>query len=442
MNSYESDGARQLQPGNFTPGAERPFEELSYLTTEVLETFLSAERIAGLIEPTPTEPSSRLSELTSSSVYLKREDMQLVHSFKIRGAANKMLQLSQDEQTRGAITASAGNHAQGVALAAQRLGIGATVNNATTTPEVKVNAVRSFNAEVILVGDNYTHAQDYLSDLLRTDKRTLIHPFEDMDVIRGQGTIGIEILNQCPDVTHVFIPGGGGGLAAGVSKILKALKPDVKVIVVEPEESNCIQLSFVRGKATALPHPPAIFADGVAVQKPGELTMRDILQYVDEVITVNDDEISTAIVNFWQDNGVTPEGAGALSEAGMVKYAAENNQSGNVYVGIVSGTNISPDKFRKALERAELARGKQALFSVRLAEKAGSLRKFCTDVVNGHNITELHYRHSYSQQAHAFIGFSMNGRQDKITFIEKLSSAVYQFHDLTEDDFAKDYLRY
>jgi threonine dehydratase len=416
--------------------------ESAHLILGVIETAKAAERISEYIEKTPLVESGRLSLLTGNEVRLKREDQQGVRSFKIRGALNKLLQLTEEERSAGVITASAGNHAQGVASGAKQLGLNATIVMPRTTPRIKIQSVESFGAEIILVGDNYTEAQEHMTSIMENDPKTFIHPFDDVDVIHGQGTIGLEILEQNPDVTHIFIPGGGGGLAAGVSKVVKALNPNVKIIVVEPDDSNCIQLSFRAGKIVSLPKAPSIVAEGVAVRRPGDLTMREIFEYVDDVITVSNDDISVAITNMWQETGTAPEGAGALAEAGMIKYAIDNEDQGQHYVGVVSGANISAEKFRKALERAELASGREVHFSVQLSERPGSLRQFCREVVNGHSISEFHYRRSESREARTYVGISMTDAQDKKEFVNKMEMNGYSFDDLSDDNFAKDYLRY
>ncbi|HVA11289.1 MAG TPA: threonine ammonia-lyase, biosynthetic [Candidatus Dormibacteraeota bacterium] len=416
--------------------------EYAHLLHGVLEISRAAERIQPYIKETPLQPSPRLSSITGNNVYFKREDHQAIHSFKIRGALNKLLQLTDEERAKGVMAASAGNHAQGVAKGAKLLGIEARVVMPETTPDVKVEAVKSLGAEVVPFGDNFGDAYEHAMRLLEDTEQTFIHPFDDMDVIHGQGTIGLEVLKQNPDVDIVFIPGGGGGLAAGMAKAIKALKPSTKVVVVEPEGSNAIQRAVQAGKPVKMPEPPDIFADGVAVSQVGELTFTEIRRYVDDIITVGEDEICVAISDFWQETGDTLEGAGALAEAGLKKYVQEMGIKDQNLVAVTSGSNISAPKLRKALERAEIVAAREAFFSVRLPEEAGSLRQFCKSIVDGHNITEFHYRRSNAVDAHILIAFAMKDDHDKENFLSKMHMQGYDSDDFTDDDFVKDHLRH
>lgn len=398
-------------------------------------------RVYDVAIESPLEHAVKLSAQLGCEVYLKREDLQPVHSFKLRGAYNKIAQLSAAERKKGVIAASAGNHAQGVALAAQKLGISALIVMPRTTPSIKVDAVQSYGAEVELAGDNYSEAADYAKQRTKETGRTYVHPFDDPLVIAGQGTVGREILDQLSSVTHIFVPVGGGGLAAGIAQYVKALRPDIKIIGVEPEDSNVLQASLQAGERVVLPHV-GIFADGVAVKQMGEHTFALCRQFVDDSITVTTDEICAAIKSVFEATRGIVEPAGALGTAGIIKYAAAKKLKNAHAVAICSGANITFERLQFVAERTLLGSGKEALFAVTLPEKSGALHAFCKDIVNGHNITQFAYRLQHRDRAHIFVGISMNDLSEKKAFTRKMKAKEYQYADLSEDDIAKEHIRH
>lgn len=390
---------------------------------------------------TPLHFAHKLSRELHNNIYLKREDLQPVHSFKIRGAYNKIMRLSEQERRSGIIAASAGNHAQGVALSAKKLGITATIVMPKTTPPIKINAVKNYGAEVVLAGDNYSEAYEKCLQLIDKTGKTLVHPFDDPDVIAGQGTIGREILEQLPITDYIFVPIGGGGLIAGIAQYAKNLYPNIRIIGVEPEDSNAMQLSLKADKRITLDHV-GVFADGVAVKQVGALTFEICKRYVDEVITVNNDQICAAIKNIFEETRSIVEPAGALSVAGAQLYLTEHNIKDKNIVTISSGANITFEKLQFVAERTLLGSGKEALFAVAMPEKPGALQTFCDRVVNGHNITGFSYRLHSRGEAHVFVGISMSDASDKQRFITKLQDNTFDFTDLSTDDLAKEHVRH
>jgi threonine dehydratase len=395
-------------------------------------------RVYDVAKETPLQRAAKLSNQTGAEIYLKREDLQPVHSFKLRGAYNKISQLSPAEREKGVITASAGNHAQGVALAAKKLGLSAQIVMPTTTPPIKVEAVKSYGAEVVLLGDNYSDAYEHSLELARKSGRVFVHPFDDPDVITGQGTIAREILEQLPDTTHIFVPVGGGGLIAGIAQFVKGIRPDIKVIGVEPEDSNAMQASLKAGKRVTLDHV-GIFADGVAVKQVGKLTFEIAQKCVDEVITVNTDQICAAIKSLFEDTRSIVEPAGALATAGIQQYDLPKDAKA---VAICSGANVTFERLQQIAERTLIGSGREALFAVQMPEKPGALRSFVTDVVNGHSITEFNYRLNKRQAAHVLVGISVANNQDKLDFMKKASNLGYEHIDLSGDDIAKEHVRH
>jgi len=398
-------------------------------------------RVYDVAIESPLDKAAKLSKQLGCDVYLKREDLQPVHSFKLRGAYNKIAQLTDEERKKGVLAASAGNHAQGVALAAQKLGISALIVMPRTTPDIKVEAVKSYGAEVELFGDNYSEAAEYAKRRVEETGRTYIHPFDDPLVIAGQGTIGREILEQLPGVTHIFVPVGGGGLIAGIAQFIKALRPEVKIIGVEPEDSNVLQASLAAGKRVVLPHV-GIFADGVAVKQMGEHTFKLCREFVDDTITVNTDEICAAIKSIFEATRGIVEPAGALGVAGITKYAAAGKLKGAKAVAVCSGANITFERLQFVAERTLLGSGKEALFAITLPERPGALHAFCRDIVNGHNITQFAYRLQHRDKAHIFVGISMNDAAEKTAFMRKMQEQGYQHTDLSDDDVAKEHVRH
>lgn len=387
---------------------------------------------------TPLAKAAKLSTIANCNAYLKREDLQPVHSFKLRGAYNKISQLSKGEQARGVIAASAGNHAQGVALAAKKLDLSALIVMPRTTPQIKIDAVKSYGAGVELAGDSYSDAADYCKRRVTETGRTYIHPFDDPLVIAGQGTIGMEILEQLPTVTHIFVPVGGGGLLAGIATYIKALRPDVKVIGVEPEDSNAMQASVEQQTRVVLPHV-GIFADGVAVKQVGELTFAATRQKVDELITVSTDQTCAAIKNIFEDTRSIMEPAGALAAAGIAAYKLPKDAHA---VAICSGANLTFERLQQIAERTLIGSGKEAMFAVTMPEQPGTLQTFCTEVVNGHNISEFNYRLHQRNAAHVFVGVNVSGEADKQKFMSKMDKHGYSYIDLSNDDLMKEHIRH
>lgn len=387
---------------------------------------------------TPLTKAAKLSAITHCDVYLKREDLQPVHSFKLRGAYNKIAQLSKAEQAKGVIAASAGNHAQGVALAAKMLGLSALIVMPRTTPQIKVDAVKSYGADVELAGDSYSDAADYCKHRVTETGRTYIHPFDDPLVIAGQGTIAMEVLEQHPDVTHIFVPVGGGGLLAGIATYVKALRPDVQVIGVEPEDSNAMQASVEQQARVILPHV-GIFADGVAVKQVGKLTYEVALHKVDDFITVTTDQTCAAIKNIFEDTRSIMEPAGALAAAGIASYGLPSDAHA---VAICSGANLTFERLQQIAERTLIGSGKEAMFAVTMPEQPGALQTFCADVVNGHNISEFNYRLNHRNAAHVFVGVNITGDTDKTKFMSKMDKYGYEYIDLSNDDLMKEHIRH
>lgn len=409
------------------------------MNKELQQTLLA--RVYEVAEETPLQYAHKLSQKLNNNVYLKREDLQPVHSFKLRGAYNKIAQLSTVDRTKGVIAVSAGNHAQGVALAAQKLGISALIVMPRTTPPIKVEAARSYGAEIVLSGDSLAAAFQECTKLVKKTSRIFIHPFDDPLVIAGQGTIGREILEQRPDVTHIFIPVGGGGLIAGISQYVKQLKPGVKIIGVEPQDSNAMQASLKAGKRITL-HHAGTFVDAVAVKQVGKYTFKRAQKYVDEVITVTTDQICAAIKNVFEETRSIVEPAGALGVAGLEAYARRQPLNNKQLVAISSGANMTFERLQFVAERTLLGSGQEALFSVRLSERPGALLHFCEKVVNGHSITEFNYRLQRRTEAHILVGINVSGQEDKKRFIQKMTKQGYRYLDLHNDDLAKEHVRH
>lgn len=390
---------------------------------------------------TPTEFSPKISQVVGCDVYLKREDLQPVHSFKLRGAYNKISNLTEAEKSNGVITASAGNHAQGVALAANRLGISALIVMPKTTPDIKVRAVKDFGGDIVLYGDNYSEAADYAARLVTETGRTYIHPFDDPLVIAGQGTIGKEIIEQVPNVTHIFVPVGGGGLISGIAQYVKAVLPDVKIISVEPDDSNALQQSLKHKKRIILSHV-GIFADGVAVKQVGINTFIKAKKYVDQAISVDNDQVCAAIKQIFEDTRSIVEPAGALGVAGIIKYSKENNTKNSVMVAINSGANMTFERLQFIAERTLIGGNKEALYAVEMPEKPGALKSFCDKVISSHNITQFAYRLQGRDKATIMVGVSTRDLDDKTEFERKLKQHNYIYHDMTHDDLAKQHIRH
>ena len=395
-------------------------------------------RVYDVAIESPLSAAPKLSRTTGTAVYLKREDLQPVHSFKLRGAYNFLAGMSPEARRRGVIAASAGNHAQGVALGAAKLGMRAIIVMPTTTPAIKVEAVRGHGAEVVLVGDSFNDAYARAQELERETGATFVHPFDDPLVIAGQGTIGREILEQLPDVSHIFVPVGGGGLLAGIALYVKQLRPEIKVIGVEPADSNVMQRSLAADERVTLDHV-GIFADGVAVKRAGEHTFEIARRYVDRVVTVNTDEICAAIKAVFEDTRSIVEPAGALAAAGVMHTKIPRDAQ---VVAICSGANMSFERLQQVSERTLIGSGREALVAITLPERAGALRSFCTDILEGHAITEFNYRLSDRQNAHILVGISVSGPADKDAFLERMTEHGYEHSDLSNDDIAKEHVRH
>lgn len=395
-------------------------------------------RVYDVAIESPLEKAENLSVSLGCSVYLKREDLQPVHSFKLRGAYNKIAHLSQKDKAKGVITASAGNHAQGVALAAQKLGISALVVMPRTTPEIKIAAVRGYGAEVVLQGDNYSEAAEYSVRLSKTTGRTYVHPFDDPLVIAGQGTIGKEILEQLPSVTHVFVPVGGGGLLAGVAQYLKALSPDVTIIGVEPVDSAAMTKSLKKGSRVTLTHV-GIFADGVAVKQVGEHTFATAQQLVDDCVTVTTDQICSAIKDTFEATRSIVEPSGALALAGLKQYDLPVEAHA---VAICSGANVGFERLQQIAERTLIGSGKEALLAVEMPEKPGSLHHFCTKAIDNRSITEFSYRLQSREGAQVLVGLAVGNDQDKSNLIATIKAEGFSCQDLSANDTAKEHIRH
>lgn len=410
---------------------------------DYLEKILNAQ-VYDLAEETPLEAAVNLSARIGNRVLLKREDMQPVFSFKLRGAYNKIANLSPERQKRGVICASAGNHAQGVALSAAKIGCRAVIVMPVSTPEIKVEAVRLRGAEVVLHGDSYDEAHAHAQELEKSEKLTFVHPFDDPDVIAGQGTIGMEILRQHPHSSRplhaVFCAIGGGGLAAGVAAYIKRLRPEVKVIGVETFDADAMKQSLARGQRVRLPQV-GLFADGTAVKFVGEETFRLCKQYLDDIVLVDTDAICAAIKDVFEDTRSILEPSGALAVAGLKEYAREHRLKDKNLVAITSGANMNFNRLGFVSERAEIGEQREAVFAVTLPEKPGAYRKFVS-LIGARSITEFNYRYSDSSAAHVFVGVQVKNRAESTRLAETLRKQGYPTLDLTDDEMAKLHIRH
>lgn len=398
-------------------------------------------KVYEVAQETSLDFAKLLSAKINNSIYLKREDKQQVFSFKIRGAYNKMAHLSRKELDRGVIAASAGNHAQGVAFSAQKLGCRAVIVMPTSTPQVKVDAVRRLGGEVILAGTSYSDAYAHALELEKKEKLTFVHPFDDPYVIAGQGTVAMEILRQSPQKTDaIFCAIGGGGLIAGVAAYIKALDPSIKVIGVQTEDS-CAMMKSVKNNRRVTLNDVGLFSDGTAVKQVGAETFKLCKALVDDYITVNTDEICAALRDVFQDTRNILEPAGALSVAGAKKYAQLHRWKNRNIVAVTSGANMNFDRLRFVAERAEVGEHKEALFSVTLPEVRGSFKQLCATLGN-RNVTEFNYRISDTSKAHVFVGVQTSQADDAEKTQKLLEKNKFQVLNLTNDDLAKTHLRY
>lgn len=411
------------------------------MADDYLQRILRA-RVYEVALESPLDAAPRLSQRLDNHVQLKREDLQPVFSFKLRGAYNKIAHLSTSAAARGVICASAGNHAQGVALGARRRGVAAVIVMPVTTPAIKVQAVANLGGEVVLHGDGYDAAYEHALHVGRERGMVFVHPFDDPDVIAGQGTVGMEILRQTGgEVDAIFVPVGGGGLIGGIAACVKQLYPRIKVIGVEPEDAAAMFESLRAGKRVTLDRV-GMFADGVAVKRVGEETFELARRYVDEVLLVDTDQICAAIQDTFEDTRSVPEPSGALALAGIKHYVARGKLHGQRFVAINSGANMNFDRLRHIAERADVGGGRECLFAVELPEQRGSFLRFC-EKLGEHGITEFNYRYQGTERAHVFVGLATaGGAEQQATEVARLRAAGYSLEDMTHNEMAKLHVRY
>jgi threonine dehydratase len=422
--------------------AELAREETAPSDLELLRHTLAA-RVYAVARETPLELAAQLSARLGNRILLKREDLQDVFSFKLRGAYNKMAALNDAQRARGVIAASAGNHAQGVALAAAKLGIAATIVMPLTAPRLKVDAVRRLGGSavrIVLEGDSYSDAQAAASRIQAEHRQVFVHPFDDPDVIAGQATVGMEILRQCPAPDAVFVPVGGGGLLAGVAAYIKTIAPHTRVIGVQADDSDAMAQSLERGFRIALPEV-GLFADGTAVKQVGALTFALCQRHVDAMLRVDGDAICAAIRDIYQETRCVPEPAGALALAGLKQYVATQAVQGATLAAIVSGANMNFERLRFVAERAEAGEQCEALFAVTIPEERGSFRRFCA-ALGRHSITEFNYRMGDADKAHIFVGVQTASRDERSALAGAFRQQGFAVLDLGDDELAKLHLRH
>ncbi len=403
-------------------------------------------RVYDVATESALESAKNLSQRLHNQVLLKREDQQAVHSFKLRGAYNKMAHLTPEQLKKGVICASAGNHAQGVALSASRLGTRAVIVMPTTTPQVKIDAVKGFGGEVVLYGDSYSDAYNHALTLQKKQGLTFVHPFDDPDVIAGQGTIAMEMLRQHQGrLDAVFVAIGGGGLISGVANYIKAVRPDVKVIGVQMNDSNAMMQSVAAKKRVTLPDV-GLFSDGTAVKLVGEETFRVARGLVDEFMTVDTDAVCAAIKDIFVDTRSIVEPAGALAVAAIKQYVAQHKTKGQTYTAILCGANMNFDRLRFVAERADVGEEKEALFAVTIPEERGSFKRFLELIGSlpggPRNVTEFNYRMSDSDKAHVFLGLSTHSKGESTKITTHFNKQKFQSIDLTHDELAKEHIRH
>ena len=390
---------------------------------------------------TPLQKQVNLSNRFNNNIFLKREDLQPVFSFKVRGAYNKMANLSKDELARGVISCSAGNHAQGVALAAQKLDCKALIVMPSTTPLIKIKAVEGRGAEVVLHGHTYHDAYNHALEIQKKESLTFIHPFDDPDVIAGQGTVAKEILADCPDNIHaIFVCVGGGGLIAGIAAYIKAVRPDIKIIGVEAQDADAMTQSLKANRRVLLENV-SLFAEGAAVKQVGEENFKLCQEYVDEMIVVSNDEICAAIKDVFEDTRTILETAGALAVAGIKSYIKKNNIKSETLIGTASGANMNFDRLGFVAERAEIGEERETVFAVTIPENPGAFKSFCS-LIGSRSITEFNYRFSSHSSAHIFVGISVRDFQESKLLIKTLNDAGLEAIDLTHNEVAKLHLRH
>ncbi len=407
---------------------------------DYLKRILTA-RVYDVARETPLEPANNLSARLRNRVLLKREDLQPVFSFKLRGAYNKMAQLTAEQLARGVIAASAGNHAQGVALSARKLGCRAVIVMPVTTPQVKVDAVRARGAEVVLHGDSYSDAYSHALKLQAEGGLIFVHPFDDPDVIAGQGTIGMEILRQHQGpLEAIFVAIGGGGLISGIAAYVKQIRPEVRVIGVQTNDSDAMRRSLAAGRRVELSEV-GLFSDGTAVRKVGEETFRLCRKFVDEIVLVDTDQLCAAIKDVFEDTRTTLEPAGALAVAGLKAYVERERVRNAALVAIACGANMNFDRLRFVAERAEVGERREAVFAVTIPEERGSFRRFC-ELVGPRNVTEFNYRIADARLAHVFVGIQIQSPAEASRIARTFGKAGFKTLDLTEDELAKLHIRH
>ncbi|WP_336917354.1 threonine ammonia-lyase, biosynthetic [Vibrio cholerae] len=390
---------------------------------------------------TPLQTMPRLSARIGNQVQIKREDRQPVHSFKLRGAYNMVSHLSEAQKAAGVIAASAGNHAQGMALSGTKLGIKTTIVMPRTTPDIKVEAVRGFGGEVLLHGSNFDEAKAEAERLSKEQGYTCVPPFDHPLVIAGQGTIGMEMLQQNGHLDYIFVPVGGGGLAAGVAVLVKQLMPEIQVIAVEPEDSACLKAALDAGKPVVLDQV-SMFADGVAVKRIGDETFRLCQQYIDGHVTVSSDEICAAVKDIFEDTRAIAEPSGALALAGLKKFAEQQQLKGKQLGTVLSGANTNFHGLRYVSERCELGEKREGLLAVTIPERKGAFFDFC-QIIGNRAVTEFNYRYSDDQQANIFVGVRLVGGPEELkSIIHELRQSGYPVQDLSDDEMAKLHIRY
>jgi threonine dehydratase len=410
------------------------------MNTDYLKRILTSKVYDVAVE-TSLDLAPQLSARIGNTVLLKREDTQSVFSFKLRGAYNKMAHLPKAVLSRGVIAASAGNHAQGVALSARRLGCKAVIVMPTTTPEVKIDAVKALGGEVVLKGDSFSDAYAHALTLEKKHHLTFVHPFDDPDVIAGQGTVGMEILRQHPGpIDAIFVAVGGGGLIGGIAAYAKQLRPDIKIIGVQTVDSDAMLRSVRAGRRVMLSEV-GLFSDGTAVKQVGVETFRLAREYVDDYVVVDTDGICAAIKDVFQDTRSVLEPAGALAIAGAKQYASEHKLKGKTLVAIACGANMNFDRLRFVAERAEVGEEREAIFAVTLPEQRGSFRAFC-ELVGHRNVTEFNYRISDSTSAYVFVGIQVSNSSEPVRIANSFRKHGFNTLDLTDDEMSKTHLRH
>jgi threonine dehydratase len=411
------------------------------MLTGYVEKILKA-RVYDVANETPLDVMPRLSKRLNNTILIKREDLQPVFSFKLRGAYNRMSQLSEEERRHGVVAASAGNHAQGVALAAKKMGISALIVMPKTTPPIKIDAVLDLGAEIKLHGNSYDDAGAFALDIAAKEGRVFIHPYDDPEVIAGQGTIAMEIIRQHPEPLHaIFVPVGGGGLLAGVAAYIKAFWPEIKVIGVEPVDAASMQAALAADERVIL-EQVGLFADGTAVRQVGVEPFRICRETVDEIVTVDSDELCAAIMDIFEDTRSIAEPSGALAVAGVKKYVARDKLTDRHMVVIDSGANINFDRLRHVAERAEIGERREVLFATKIDERPGSFQQFCK-TLGDRGITEFNYRYANAIQAQVFVGVRINGQDnERQQLFDALDKAEYEWVDFTDNEMAKLHVRY